>query len=56
MARKKIGGPRRHVVLSQQQDDALVKFANKTGLTVSEHLRRAIDFYILKYINPISRK
>lgn len=45
MARQKIGGPRRHVILSKPQDEKLVKLAKKTGLTPSEHIRRAIDTY-----------
>lgn len=45
MARQAIGGPRRHVILSKPQDEKLVKLAKKTGLTPSEHIRRAIDTY-----------
>lgn len=45
MARQQIGGPRRHVILSQPQDKRLVDVAKKTGLTPSEHIRRALDSY-----------
>lgn len=45
MARQSIGGPRRHVKLSNQQDERLVKLAKDTGITVSEHMRRAVDAY-----------
>lgn len=45
MARQSIGGPRRHVILSKPQDEKLVKLAQRTGLTPSEHLRRALDAY-----------
>lgn len=45
MARQKIGGPRRHVKLSKPQDERLEALAAKTGITVSEHIRRAIDAY-----------
>lgn len=45
MARQAIGGPRRHVILSKPQDKKLVELAKKTGLTPSEHIRRAIDSY-----------
>lgn len=45
MARQKIGGPRRHVKLSKPQDEKLEKLAKDTGITVSEHIRRAIDAY-----------
>jgi predicted DNA-binding protein len=45
MVRSALGGPRRHVVLAPQQDEKLVKLAAKTGITTSEHIRRAIDAY-----------
>ena len=45
MARQQIGGPRRHVILSKPQDEKLTKLAKKTGITPSEHIRRAIDMY-----------
>jgi predicted DNA-binding protein len=45
MARQQIGGPRRHVILSKPQDEKLVKLAKKTGITTSEHIRRALDMY-----------
>lgn len=45
MARQAIGGPRRHVILSKLQDKKLVELAKKTGLTPSEHIRRALDCY-----------
>lgn len=45
MARNAIGGPRRHFILSRPQDEKLVKLAKKTGLTPSEHMRRALDAY-----------
>jgi len=45
MARQQIGGPRRHVILSQPQDKRLADIAKKTGLTPSEHIRRALDSY-----------
>lgn len=45
MARQTIGGPRRHVILSRPQDEKLLKLARKTGLTPSEHIRRALDTY-----------
>jgi predicted DNA-binding protein len=32
-------------MLTAQQDARLDALANKTGMTVSEHLRRAVDSY-----------
>jgi predicted DNA-binding protein len=34
--------------LTKQQIEALKKLADKTGLTVAEHIRRAIDEYLEK--------
>lgn len=45
MARQQIGGPRRHVILSQPQEARLTTLAKTTGLTPSEHIRRALDAY-----------
>lgn len=45
MSRQQIGGRRRHVILPSPQDEKLVKLAKKTGITPSEHIRRAIDSY-----------
>jgi Ribbon-helix-helix domain len=45
MSRQSIGGERRHVILSKPQDVKLEKLASETGITISEHIRRAIDSY-----------
>jgi len=45
MARQSIGGERRHVILPKPQGVKLEKLAQETGITVSEHIRRAIDSY-----------
>ncbi len=45
MARRAIGGKRCHLVLSTVQERRLEQLSRKTGLTVSEHIRRAIDAY-----------
>lgn len=39
---------RLNAYLTAQQDKALKRLAKKTGLTYSEHLRRAIDEYLEK--------
>lgn len=44
MPRAKIGA-RRHVILSKPQNLLLEAVAKKTGITPSEHIRRAIDMY-----------
>jgi hypothetical protein len=46
MPRPTINGVRTHVILTQQQTDSLKKWAKKTGLTVAEQIRRAVDFYL----------
>lgn len=45
MARKAIGGARRHVILSKPQEQRLLKLASETQITPSEHIRRAVDSY-----------
>lgn len=45
MPRGRIGGKRTHVVLSATQEARLRRLAEKTGLTQSEHIRRAVDSY-----------
>ncbi len=44
MPARKIGR-RRHVVLSVLQESRLRQLSGRTGLTESEHIRRAIDSY-----------
>lgn len=46
MPRPTINGERMHVMLTRQQKQALEAFAKKTGLTVAEQIRRAVDFYL----------
>lgn len=45
MARQAIGGPRVHVKLAEPQVKRLAKLSAETGITTSEHIRRAIDAY-----------
>ena len=35
-----------HVMLTTKQKEALERYATKTGLTVAEQIRRAVDFYL----------
>ena len=37
---------KRNVYRSKQQDIALKKLSEETGISVSEHIRRAIDYYL----------
>ncbi len=46
MTKRINNGTRLHVVVPQQQRVALERCAAKTGISVSEHLRRAIDQYL----------
>lgn len=46
MPRQSIEGVRLHVILPKPQHEALQRHSKRTGLTVSEHLRRAVDFYL----------
>jgi predicted DNA-binding protein len=54
MARTSIG-IRKHFVLSKVQGERLDKLAQKTGITVSEHLRRAVDLYFLKIVEDYAK-
>lgn len=38
---------RRHLMLTESEEAALVALSEKTGLKVSELIRRAIDEYVL---------
>lgn len=46
MPRPTLNGVRKHVILTSQQDKALAQYAKRTGLTVAEQIRRAVDFYL----------
>lgn len=48
-------GTRQHVIFSQLQKDRLTKLAVKTGISVSEHLRRAVDLYFMKIVEDHQR-
>ena len=38
--------------LGKEQDKQLAAIAKRTGLTASEHIRRALDLYIAKNAKP----
>lgn len=42
----KLEGVRIHFIVPKRKKDFLDKYAAKTGISVSEHLRRALDQYI----------
>lgn len=37
---------RRQLYVTQQQSDGIDRIARKTGITASEHYRRAVDLYL----------
>lgn len=39
-------GVRMHFIVPKRKKEFLDKFSRKTGISVSEHLRRALDQYI----------
>lgn len=47
MSRKRINGKRIHLIVTFAQFRELQKLVKKTGLPMSEILRRAIDTYLL---------
>lgn len=46
MPRKPMNGVRLHVIVTSPQHQALAHITNRTGLPMSEVLRRAIDRYL----------
>jgi predicted DNA-binding protein len=46
MPRQSLDGIRTHIILTKVQDKRLRKIADDTGMTLSEHVRRAVDHYI----------
>lgn len=56
MPRPTLNGVRKHVILTEQQDKALAAYAKKTGLTVAEQIRRAVDFYLASAAERTTRR
>ncbi len=48
-------GERSHVIFSKQQRERLLKLAEKTGISVSEHIRRAVDNYFVKIVEDFNK-
>ena len=55
MPRQNLNGVRVHCIVPTQQEVALKKLSAKTGLTVSEHVRRAISFYLASAAEKTTR-
>lgn len=49
-------GIRLHVIVPDQHRKALERYAKKTGISISEHLRRAIDLYLAGAVERLSQK
>lgn len=56
MPRRSLDGLRTHVIVTKPQDRELRKLARETGMTASEHIRRAIDFYLASLSDRLSTK
>lgn len=56
MPRRSLDGLRTHVILTKPQDRELRRLARETGMTTSEHIRRAIDFYLASLSDRLSTK
>jgi hypothetical protein len=52
MPRQSLDGIRTHVILTKVQDRSLRKISDATGMTLSEHLRRAVDYYLTAMTRP----
>jgi hypothetical protein len=46
MPRQSMNGHRMHVILTGPQHKAMTRLSNKSGLTTSELMRRAVDAYL----------
>jgi hypothetical protein len=47
MPRRSLNGMRMHIIITKNQEKDLREFSKRSGLTVAEHIRRAIDSYLL---------
>jgi hypothetical protein len=56
MPRQSLDGLRTHVIITKYQDRELRKLTKESGMTVAEHLRRAIDFYLASLADRLSTK
>jgi len=56
MPRQSLDGLRTHVIITKYQDRELRQLAEKTGMTVAEHVRRALDFYLASLADRLSTK
>lgn len=56
MARPPLNGVRIHVILTKAQEASLRRQSVKTGLTLAEHIRRALDLYLASAVEKMSRK
>jgi hypothetical protein len=56
MPRPTINGERMHIMLTKAQKVALNAYAKRTGLTVAEQIRRAVDFYLASAAERTTRR
>lgn len=56
MPRQSLDGRRTHLILTKYQDKELRQLADKTGMNVSEHIRRAVDYYLASLADRLSTK
>lgn len=56
MPRQSLDGVRTHVIVTKHQDRALRELSQRTGLTVAEHIRRSIDYYLSSLADRLSTK
>ena len=56
MPRPSLDGRRTHLILTRYQDRELRALAKQTGMNVSEHIRRAVDYYLASLADRLSTK
>lgn len=56
MPRQSLEGRRTHLILTKYQDRELKVLAKQTGMSASEHIRRAVDYYLAALSDRLSTK
>jgi predicted DNA-binding protein len=56
MPRQSLDGIRIHVILTKNHDRELRRLSKETGMTLADHIRRAIDHYLAEIAQKASAK
>lgn len=56
MPRPSLNGVRAHYIVSKYQYQTLREISDRTGMTVAEHVRRAVDLYLEHMMERLKEK